>query len=195
MSGGFRGFGSATSQRRSELAPNLGAALGVELWIKRDDCTGLAMGGTRWRQLEFHFGDAQARGADTVLVTGAVQSNLIRIAAAGARRLGLDIHVQLEERVADVGEVYHTSGNVLLDRVLGATLHSFPSARTRRLRTQRWRGARGRLQPRAARRMSFIRPPGIGPLGGIGYVVAAGGDDGAGRGSQPRVRRSSLPVG
>ena len=54
-------------------APGLGAALGVELWIKRDDCTGLAFGGNKVRQLEFHFGEAQARGADTVLVTGAVQ--------------------------------------------------------------------------------------------------------------------------
>ena len=66
--------------------------------------------GWRWgendvRQLEFHFGAAQARGAETVLVTGAVQSNLVRIAAAGARRLGMDIEIQLEERVADVDEL------------------------------------------------------------------------------------------
>ena len=84
-------------------APQLGATLGIELWIKRDDCTGLAFGGNKVRQLEFHLGDAQARGADTVLVTGAVQSNLARLAAAGARRLGMDADVQLEERVADAG--------------------------------------------------------------------------------------------
>ena len=82
-------------------APQLGAALGIELWIKRDDCTGLAFGGNKVRQLEFHLGEAQARGADTVLVTGAVQSNLAHLAAAGARRLGMDVDVQLEERVAD----------------------------------------------------------------------------------------------
>ena len=66
-------------------APNLGGALGIDLWIKRDDCTGLAFGGNKVRQIEFHFGEAEARGADTVLVTGAVQSNLVRIAAARLR--------------------------------------------------------------------------------------------------------------
>ena len=71
-------------------APNLGGALGIDLWIKRDDCTGLAFGGNKVRQIEFHFGEAEARGADTVLVTGAVQSNLVRIAAASARRLGME---------------------------------------------------------------------------------------------------------
>ena len=87
-------------------APQLGAALGIELWIKRDDCTGLAFGGNKVRQLEFHLGEAQARGADTVLVTGAVQSNLARLAAAGARRLGMDVDVQLEERVDDAGALH-----------------------------------------------------------------------------------------
>ena len=108
-------------------APGLGAARGVELWIKRDDCTGLAFGGNKVRQLEFHFGEAQARGADTVLVTGAVQSNLVRLAAAGARRLGMEAHVQLEERIIDdAGALYRASGNLLLDRLLGATLRAFP---------------------------------------------------------------------
>ena len=65
-------------------APRLGAALGVELWVKRDDCTGLAFGGNKVRQLEFHLGEAQARGADTVLITGAVQSNFSRL--RGGRR-------------------------------------------------------------------------------------------------------------
>ena len=109
-----------------DAAPNLGAALGVELWIKRDDCTGLAFGGNKVRQLEFELGEAQARGADTVLVTGAVQSNMVRLTASGARRLGMEAHVQLEDRVKGDGELYRTSGNLLLNRMLGATLHAFP---------------------------------------------------------------------
>ena len=108
-----------------EPAPNLGAALGIDLWIKRDACTGLALGGNKVRQLEYYFGEAEARGADTVLVTGSVQSNLVRI-AAGARKLGMAVHTQLEDRVADGGETYRTSSNLLLDRVLGATLYPFP---------------------------------------------------------------------
>ena len=156
-----------------DAAPNLGAALGIELWVKRDDCTGLALGGNKVRQLEFHFGAAQARGADTVLVTGAVQSNLVRIAAAGARRLGMDIEIQLEERVEDVDELYRASGNVLLDRVLGATLHAFPVGEDE--------GAADAALERRARvlaaegRSPYIihSAPGHRPLGGLGYVVAA----------------------
>ena len=156
-----------------DAAPNLGAALGIELWIKRDDCTGLALGGNKVRQLEFHFGAAQARGADTVLVTGAVQSNLVRIAAAGARRLGMEIEIQLEERVEDVDDLYRASGNVLLDRVLGATLHAFPVGEDE--------GAADAALERRARVLSaegrspyiIHSAPGHRPLGGLGYVVAA----------------------
>ncbi len=106
-------------------APNLGRHLGIDLHIKRDDCTGLAAGGNKARQLEFYFGAAQEQDADTVLITGAVQSNFVRMAAAAARKLGMQIHIQLEERVANPDPNYRNSGNVLLDRLLGAHLHSF----------------------------------------------------------------------
>ena len=156
-----------------EPAPGLGAALGVELWIKRDDCTGLAFGGNKVRQLEFHLGEAQARGADTVLVTGAVQSNLVRLAAAGARRLGMDAHVQLEERVDGAGALYRASGNLLLNRLLGATLHAFPWARTRR-RPYAALERRARALADEGRRPYVIHSaPGRPPLGGLGYVLAA----------------------
>ena len=108
-----------------EAAPRLGAALGIDLWIKRDDCTGLALGGNKVRQLEFYLGEAKAQKADTILITGAVQSNFVRLAAAAARRLGMKAHLQLEERVADRSDLYRRSGNVLLDRMLGATIHPF----------------------------------------------------------------------
>jgi len=52
--------------------------------IKRDDCTGLAFGGNKVRQLEFYLGEAAAQGEDTILITGAVQSNFVRLAAAAA---------------------------------------------------------------------------------------------------------------
>ena len=68
-----------------DAVPNLGAALGIGLWVKRDDCTGLAFGGNKVRQLEFYLGEARARGADTVLITGAVQSNFVRRAASRQR--------------------------------------------------------------------------------------------------------------
>ena len=154
-------------------APNLGAALGIDLRIKRDDCTGLAFGGNKVRQLKFHFGESRARGADTVLVTGAVQSNLVRIAAAAARKLGMAVHIQLENRVSDMGALFRTSGNLLLDRVLGATLHPFPEGEDEA-------AADAALERRAAALTAEGRnpyvihsAPGHPPLGGLGYVLAA----------------------
>ena len=154
-------------------APSLGAALGIELWIKRDDCTGLAFGGNKVRQLEFHFGEAQARGADTVLATGAVQSNLVRVAAAGARRLGLDAHVQLEDRVDDAGHLYRNSGNLLLDRLLGATLHAFPAGEDEAAADAALERLAGALAGEGRRPYVIHSAPGHPPLGGLGYVVAA----------------------
>ena len=154
-------------------APHLGAALGVELWIKRDDCTGLAFGGNKVRQLEFHFGEAEARGADTVLVTGAVQSNLVRLAAAGARRLGLDVHVQLEERVDDAGALYRASGNLLLDRLLGATLHAFPVGEDEAAADVALERRARALADEGRRPYVIHSAPGHPPLGGLGYVLAA----------------------
>ena len=83
-----------------EPMPNISVDLdGPDVWVKRDDCTGLGMGGNKARQLEFYFGDALAQGADTVLITGAVQSNYVRATAAAAAKLGMGCEIQLEERV------------------------------------------------------------------------------------------------
>ena len=153
--------------------PNLGAALGIDLWVKRDDCTGLAFGGNKVRQLEFHFGEARAHGADTVLVTGAVQSNLVRIAAAAARKLGMAVHIQLEERVADGGETYRTSGNLLLDRVLGATLHPFPGGEDEAAADAALERRAAMLAAEGRRPYVIHSAPGHAPLGGLGYVLAA----------------------
>ena len=156
-----------------DTAPNLGAVLGIGLWIKRDDCTGLAFGGNKVRQLEFYLGEARARGADTVLITGAVQSNFVRLAAAGARQMGMDIHIQLEERVDDADDLYRASGNVLLDRLLGATLHSFPAGEDEAAAD----AALERLARSLARegRKPYVIHLGVDhpPLGGLGYVLAA----------------------
>ena len=65
--------------------PVLWAEFGTSVWIKRDDCTGLAFGGNKSRQLEFYIGHALEQGADTLLTTGAVQSNHVRMTVAAAR--------------------------------------------------------------------------------------------------------------
>ena len=80
-----------------EEMPRLTAALGgPRLWIKRDDCTGLATGGNKTRKLEFLMAAAQDAGADIVVTQGAVQSNHVRQTAAAAAKLGMKCHAVLE---------------------------------------------------------------------------------------------------
>lgn len=152
---------------------NLGTSLGLELFVKRDDCTGLAFGGNKVRQLEFYFGEALAQKADVVLITGAVQSNYVRTAAAFARRLGMDCHIQLEERVPNDSDIYRENGNVLLDQLLGATLHSYPDGEDEAGADK----AVGEIadQLRKKGMTPYIIPLGGNskPLGALGYVAAA----------------------
>jgi len=157
-----------------EAMANLGARLGgARLYVKRDDCTGLAFGGNKVRQLEFYLGAARARGADTVLITGAVQSNFARLSAAAARKLGMDCHIQLEERVATADALYRSSGNVLLDRILGATIHSYPAGEDEAGADRRLGEIAAGLEDRGRRPYIIPLAPGHPPLGALGYVVAA----------------------
>lgn len=111
-----------------EHLPRLSAELaGPQIWVKRDDCTGLATGGNKTRKLEFVMGAALAEDADTIVTVGAVQSNHVRQTAAACCRLGLRCEVLLEHRVEDPDEDYRDSGNVLLDRLFGARIREFPA--------------------------------------------------------------------
>ncbi|GAB4286253.1 MAG: D-cysteine desulfhydrase [Roseovarius sp.] len=106
-----------------EPLPRLSAHLGgPEIWIKRDDCTGLSTGGNKTRKLEFLMAEAQAQGADIVLTQGATQSNHARQTAAAAARLGMACHLLLEDRTGYAHDNYRHNGNVLLDRLHGATI-------------------------------------------------------------------------
>lgn len=110
-----------------EHLPRLSAELGgPQIYVKRDDCTGLATGGNKTRKLEFSMAAALEEGADTIVTVGAVQSNHVRQAAAAACKLGLRCEVLLEHRVIDPSEYYMNSGNVLLDRIFGANLREYP---------------------------------------------------------------------
>lgn len=110
-----------------EPLPNLTRLLGgPELWIKRDDCTGLGTGGNKTRKLEFLAAEALAQGADTLITQGAVQTNHGRQTAAIAARLGLRCILLLEHRVATDDPDYLRNGNVLLDRLFGAELRELP---------------------------------------------------------------------
>ncbi|MCH8866676.1 MAG: D-cysteine desulfhydrase [Proteobacteria bacterium] len=111
-----------------EHLPRLSEHLGgPQIWVKRDDCTGLATGGNKTRKLEFSMADALEQGADTIVTVGAVQSNHVRQTAAAACKLGLVCEVLLEHRVVDPSEPYANSGNVFLDRIFGANLREYPA--------------------------------------------------------------------
>ena len=143
------------------------------LWVKRDDCTGLAFGGNKVRQLEFYLGKALAENADTVLITGAVQSNFVRCTVAAANRLGLECHVQLEDRVKQVDEPYQHSGNVLLDRLLGAHVYYYPEGEDEAGADHRVSDIAANLARRGRRPYIIPLAPGNPPLGALGYVSAA----------------------
>lgn len=95
---------------------------GPRLWVKRDDCTGLSSGGNKTRKLEFLMADAQAKGADTIITQGATQSNHARQTTAAAAKLGMGCHILLEDRTGSNDHNYILNGNVLLDRLHGATV-------------------------------------------------------------------------
>ena len=95
----------------------LSAELGLELWLKRDDFTGLLETGNKIRKLEFLVGDALAQGADTLITCGTLQSNCCRAVAAVSARLGLRAVLALK---GDRPSEY--DGNLLLDQLLGATI-------------------------------------------------------------------------
>jgi L-cysteate sulfo-lyase len=110
-----------------EPMPRLSTLLGgPQLWIKRDDCTGLSSGGNKTRKLEFLMAEALNQEADLVLTQGATQSNHARQTAAAAARLGLGCEILLEDRTGFKDESYRLNGNVLLDRLHGAKVSLRP---------------------------------------------------------------------
>jgi L-cysteate sulfo-lyase len=147
------------------LSAHLG---GPRLWVKREDCTGVGLGGNKLRKLDYVLHDAFASGADTLVSGGVVQSNSQRQVAAAAARLGLDCHLAVYHgRVAPPNAAYETSGNALLNRLFGATLHDVP-----------WTGDRnGAIRDLAQRlaeagRKPYVLPYGVSnPLGAVAYAT------------------------
>jgi len=107
-----------------EHAPRLSEDLGCRLYIKRDDCTGLAVGGNKTRKLEYLLADAGSEGADTLVTIGGLQSNHARQTAAAAAKFGFDCELILEKVAGTPEADYSDNGNVLLDHLLGAGIHS-----------------------------------------------------------------------
>jgi L-cysteate sulfo-lyase len=154
-----------------EALPRLGAALGgPRLLVKRDDCTGLALGGNKTRKLEFLMADALALGADTVITTGGVQSNHVRQTAAAAARLGLACELVLTRVVPWGGADYERSGNIQLDRLCGARVHLHAGDTDR---TAAMESLAESLR-RTGARPYLIPTGGSNATGALGYAAAAG---------------------
>ncbi|WP_341211458.1 D-cysteine desulfhydrase [uncultured Limimaricola sp.] len=99
---------------------------GPRLWVKRDDCTGLSSGGNETRKLEYLMAEAKARGADTVITQGPIQSNHACQTAAAAAKLGMACHLLLEDRTGSADPNHLRNGNVLLDLLHGAHVAKRP---------------------------------------------------------------------
>lgn len=143
--------------------PRLSTALGgPEIWIKRDDQTGLALGGNKTRKLEFLVGQALSQGADTLVTLGAAQSNHCRQTAAAAAQAGLRCELILNGTPPEV-----PNGNLLLNDLLGAKLHWIQRSE---------RAAKVRELDEVLRkdgRIPYLIPVGgSNGVGATGYVVA-----------------------
>ncbi|MBT8085793.1 MAG: D-cysteine desulfhydrase [Woeseia sp.] len=153
-----------------EHLPRLSKHLGgPEIYVKRDDCTGLGTGGNKTRKLEFLMADAQQRKATAVITQGAVQSNHARQTAAAACKLGLRCVLVFEKRVDDAPESYRTSGNVLLDHIYGAEIREVEKG------TDMTTAMQGVADELAAEGESPYIIPGGGSnaIGALGYVDCA----------------------
>lgn len=141
---------------------------GPTLWVKRDDCTGLATGGNKTRKLEFLVGEALELGADTLITQGATQSNHVRQTVAAAARFGLGCEALLEARIVTEDRDYLENGNVLLDHLLGATLHHRPGGADMAAELE---GLAEALRKRGAK--PYVIPGGgSSPTGALGYVAS-----------------------
>ena len=153
-----------------EFMPRMSESLrGPRLWIKRDDCTGLATGGNKTRKLEFLIADAIEKGADMLVTQGAVQSNHVRQTAAAACKFGLDCHALLERRVPGREDDYETTGNVLFDQMFGTSLEFRPAGLDMNAEAL----AVTEKLVAAGRKPYFIPGGGSNEIGALGYVSCA----------------------
>lgn len=153
-----------------EFLPRLTEHLGgPKVWVKRDDCTGLATGGNKTRKLEFLMADACGQGADTVITQGAVQSNHARQTAAAACKLGLHCELVFEKRIGGASDAYLHSGNVLLDRLYGANIREVAKGSDMDVELENIAA-----ELRKKGRKPYVIPGGgSNPVGALGYVDCA----------------------
>ena len=147
--------------------------LDIDLWIKRDDVAGTTLGGNKARQLEYYFGQALKQKADTILITGATQSNFARITAAVAAEHNLKTIIQLEKRVLKSDDEYINSGNVLLNNILGAKIIHYPHGEDEKGADQNLFNEAQKLKLTGKNPYVIPLAPNKKPLGSLGYLKCA----------------------
>ncbi|MEL6523865.1 MAG: D-cysteine desulfhydrase [Pseudomonadota bacterium] len=154
-------------EKLDRLSAELG---GPEIWIKRDDCTGLSTGGNKTRKLEFLMAEAELQGADIVMTQGATQSNHARQTAAFAAKLGMGCHILLEDRTGSNDANYNSNGNVLLDHLHGATTEKYAGGLDMNAELE---AAADKLRAASGKKVYTIPGGGSNPTGALGYVNCA----------------------
>jgi 1-aminocyclopropane-1-carboxylate deaminase len=160
-------FGPSPVHRLERLTEHLG---GASIWAKRDDCnSGLAFGGNKVRKLEYLVADAIAKGCDTLVSIGGVQSNHTRQVAAVAAHLGFECVLVQESWVDWPDVVYDRVGNIMLSRIMGADVRLVKAGFGIGFK-ESWEGAIRDLE--AAGRRPYAIPAGASdhPLGGLGFA-------------------------
>jgi L-cysteate sulfo-lyase len=142
---------------------------GPHLFIKRDDCTGLATGGNSTRKLEFLMADAIGMGADVIITRGPIQSNHARQTAAIAGKLSMQCTLALEDGPEGEDRFYSGSANILLDRLYGADIHRFPGGADMESATRELAAGYKAL----GKRPYVIPAGGSNAVGALGYVNCA----------------------
>lgn len=142
---------------------------GPNLWIKRDDCTGLSSGGNKTRKLEFLMADAVYQGADIIITPGETQSNHARQTCAIAARLDFECHLLIKDLSADHDTAYAHNGNILLDQLHGATISLRPAGSDMNAELETYA-----QKLRDAGRKPYVIPiGGSNEIGTLGYINAA----------------------
>jgi D-cysteine desulfhydrase family pyridoxal phosphate-dependent enzyme len=152
--------------------------LGLDLWIKRDDLSGFAGGGNKGRKLEYLLGQALAEGAEVLVTYGAAQSNFVRQLGAACSVCGLsaaaavmDLPYNTPADRPDVPALDGSTGNILLDRILGVDVRRYPDAT--------WDDLEARAEDLAAeyerkgRKVMRVPVGGSSPLGAFAFRAAA----------------------
>ena len=139
---------------------------GPNIFIKRDDCTGLATGGNKTRKLEYLIPDAIKNKADLVVTIGAVQSNHARQTAAACTLMGLKCLIILEQRLKDAPETYMKSGNVFLNKLFGADVKICPKDENVLEYSEK---VMNDIKSKGTN-VYFIPGGGSNPIGALGYV-------------------------